>query len=342
MKIVGIVRTNGMIPIGVIRTIWPLQVQQQRGHEVVLLGDAEVADIVETGDESALDGADIIILSRIHADPQPEDPWARARAAGTKIVYETDDDLTDGTRWLGEAHRVADAMHWADAVTVSTPHLGKVMGQFGIPVHVLPNLIHTNWYEQQALKAERQIKGVTIGLLGTRSHFFDWLIVLEALKEIVAKHEHVTVVVGGYAAPFLHQIPGVQYIKPVSFTHYPAMLAQVDIRLCPIDTGDEFNKSKSGIAALEAMAATRPLKGKRLGGCIPICTNCEQYQKLFREGDGLLVGNTTNEWVEAIESFLPYGKRVRAQQGCRETVRQFDVMAGAVERERVYEEIRNG
>jgi glycosyltransferase involved in cell wall biosynthesis len=309
---------------------------------VVFQGDAEIAEMVETGDESALDGADCIILSRIHAEPQEEDPWARSRDEGAKIVYETDDDLTDGVRWLGEGRRVEDAVKWADAVTVSTPHLGKVMEQFGKPVYVLPNLIHTNWYEQQALKADRQLPGITVGLVGTRSHFFDWLIVVDALKEISAKFPQVSIVVGGYPAPFLHQIPNVHYIRPAPFPHYPMMLSQLDIRLCPIDTNDEFNKSKSGIAVLEAMAATRHLKGKHLGGCIPIATNCEQYQKKFHEDEGLLVENTTAEWVEAIESFLPYGKRFRAQKSCRETVRQFDVTRGAVERERVYQEISDG
>ena len=318
------------------RTIWPLSfLQRDKGHQVIFLAEQEIADIAKTGDDSVFEGAHIVILSRINGVITRYDPWEKARSQGTKIVYETDDDLTGEYRDLGQEAKLECAVKWADAVTVSTPHLGEVMGRYGKPVYVLPNLVDVEWYDR-ARHAKREVDGVTIGLLGTATHFFDWLLVLDALKEIKARFPHAQVVTAGYPAPFMEQVEGTLYFQPVPFQDYPALLAQIDIRLCPIDTGDPFNKSKSGIAALEAAAATRAIKGKRVGGCISIASDCEQYRRC----GAILVENTTEAWVDAIASLLSdKGKRLRLSESCHEAVRQFDVPRGNELREQVYQEI---
>jgi len=309
--------------------------------ELALLSDAEIEMIIQTGDERVFNEADIIILSRIHGDGAEECPFQGAKDRGAKIVFETDDDLTDRYRDLGRGHEIADTMKWSDACTVSTPPLGKVMEQFGKPVYVLPNYLDTAWYRQVSLGTERQIPGVTVGLVGTRTHFFDWIIVLDALKIIREKYPHIQVVTAGYPAPFMRQVPGTLHINSVPFERYPSLLAQVDIRLLPLDLDDKFNESKSGIGAMEIMAAARTIKGKA-GGGIPIATDCPQYRAVIEDGvTGLLVENTTEAWVEALDKLLGnFGYRRRMAHACAHHAETFDVARGLGERLSAYQEIR--
>jgi glycosyltransferase involved in cell wall biosynthesis len=308
--------------------------------QLQLLGDLEIQEIMRTGDERAINEADILILSRIHGEGAEECPFQGAKDKGVKIVFECDDDLTDRYRDLGRGHEIEATMEWADACTVSTSPLGKVMEQFGKPTYVLPNRLDTTWYHQVARDTPRQIRGVTVGLVGTRTHFFDWIIVLEALKIIKEKYPHVQVLTGGYPAPFMKQVPGTLHMASVPFQQYPGMLAQVDIRLLPLDTDDKFNESKSGIGAMEAMASLRVVKG-RAQGCIPIASDCPTYRAVINPGiTGLLVENTTDAWVEALDSLLSnYGHRRRMAQACGLRSGAFDVNHGLKERLEAYQEI---
>jgi glycosyltransferase involved in cell wall biosynthesis len=257
-------------------------------------------------------------------------------------VFETDDDLTDRYRDFGRGHEIEATMTWADAATVSTRPLGDVMEQFGKPVYVLPNLLDVAWYKNTAIEAPREVKGLTIGLCGTRTHFFDWALVLEALKEIKQKYPHVQIVTCGYPAPFMKQVPDVLHINGVPFAYYPAVLAQLDIRLLPLDTEDKFNLSKSGIGAMEAMAAARFIKGKRKGGCIPIATKCPAYEGVIEDGrSGYLVEhNTTGEWIAAIEPLLvDAGRRKRMAAAVLEAADRFDIRHGVAQRYQAYQAI---
>jgi len=343
LKVTAVCKLAGNTAISAVRTIWPLQHMAQRGMiELALLSDAEIEMIMRTGDERVFNEADIIILSRIHGEDGGECPFQAAKDRGAKLIFECDDDLTDRYRDLGRGHEIAATMKWADACTVSTPALGKVMEQFGKPVYVLPNYLDTAWYRQVSLGTERQIPGVTVGLVGTRTHFFDWIIVLDALKIIREKYPHVQVVTAGYPAPFMRQVPGTLHINSVPFERYPSLLAQVDIRLLPLDTGDKFNESKSGIGAMEAMASLRTVK-KKAQGCIPIATDCPQYRAVINPGvAGMLVENTTEAWVEAMDGLLSdRGRRYRMAQACGLRSGQFDVAHGLNDRLGAYEEIRS-
>ena len=67
--------------------------------------------------------------------------FAPFRAAGKRIVYEVDDDLTNQHRVVipGDAMGVAREV---DAITVSTPHLGRLMtAETGLETYVVPNMI---------------------------------------------------------------------------------------------------------------------------------------------------------------------------------------------------------
>ena len=340
MKVTAFAKGQGYMALSALRTVWPLQALAQKGYiSLRIVDDPAVQEMLRTGDERVVDEADLLVLGRVHGRGG-DCPFQKAKDRGAKIVFETDDDLSDKYRDLGRAEDIDATVSWCDAVTVSTAPLGKVMEEHGKPVYVLPNRILRGWYRAVGLQAERQVKGLTIGLVGTRTHFFDWIIVVDALKEIKEKYPHVTIVAGGYPAPYLKAIPDVRFHPPVAFDHYPALLASVDIRLLPLDLTDPFNESKSGVGAMEIMASTRMYKGREQGG-IPVATDCPQYREnIVPRGTGMLVENTTEAWIEALEYLLSNkGRRRRMAIAAHEAAAQFDISVGLENRLQAYREV---
>lgn len=238
---------------------------------------------------------------------------AKLQRAGKKVVWETDDDYTNEYRQVLDADAVSVAAA-ADAVTVSTPYLreqmAKHMGDGHPPIYLLQNTINLSFWDSVAWK--RIVDGPTIGLVGTPTHGKDWELALPALKRILAERPDVTLIVGGYLPEYLKDLPNVQFLSPIDYQYYPAMVRQIDIGLAPLVDEDKFNWSKSGIKAMEYWCS----------GAAVVSSDAEPYRRIANE-DAMFLARDEQDWYKCITTLLdcPNLRRAMADTG-REWVRQ--------------------
>jgi glycosyltransferase involved in cell wall biosynthesis len=299
------------------------------------------ATLTEEG-MAKLRGYDLYVQVRANAPIQegfnPMEPFLKDGAAH---VYDIDDDLTGHYRDFGRQQGLEDTIGICDAVTCTGEHLASQMGRYGKPVYTVPNAVDVEWYKKSCAGTERDDDVLTIGLVGTTTHFFDWLLVKDALIEIKKEFPQVRVLCGGYRPAFLEDVADVFY-APVPFMVYPSLLRQIDIRLCPLENveNEPFNLSKSPIAALEAMAAARTVRKEQLGGVVPLCSDHPVYRDTIHEGiNGMLVKD--DGWYDALRTVLKSARRrtglavsglrwVRAHGSVDQTVDQWDYVYQAI------------
>lgn len=205
---------------------------------------------------------------------------------GKVFIYETDDDYTNQDRCVvdpGDLKRVRELWEICDAITVSTPYLKKVMSQYNDNVYVLPNCIDIE--DWRPFVDERNVAGLTIGLVGGDSHYDDWKMVLEPLMRIAEEEPQVRFVFGGYLPQYFEDLPRATFLDFVSYEKFPWIVRQVDIGLAPL-RDVPFNASKSAIKVIEYMSSVRKY-GKRLGG-IPWIASVPGPYEAVRTGAGLL------------------------------------------------------
>jgi glycosyltransferase involved in cell wall biosynthesis len=229
---------------------------------------------------------------------------ASLQAVGKKVVWEVDDDYTNEHRRVIKYDAMAVAAQ-VDAITVTTPYLRSRYAEACDNIYVLPNCIHFPMFEP--FINMRRVRGLTVGIGGTQTHFHDWKVVAEPMRDILAEFPELTFVVMGYMPEYFHDLPSdqVEFIPPLYYLDYPLALRQVDIGLAPLDGTDRFNLSKSGIKALEYWASMRYLQDGRPGGAAAIASDMPVYQRVMRNGiDGLLVENTESAWYAAIRRLV--------------------------------------
>lgn len=326
IKVLAFVKLGGHVAVSTVRTIWPLmELSKRADFDCKFIENAQVIDILSKGEENEkLGGYDLYVLSRLHGPIGEEDPFVFCTG---RIVYEIDDDLTDTYRDFGEAEWVKGTINRVSAVTVSTPYLGKMMAKYNKPVHVCPNYLHTDFYKQTSMAATRLDDRLTIGLVGTRTHWGDWIEVLPDLKKIKEKYPDVQIIACGYNPPYLEGVID-SFYGALPFPQYPNLLRQMDIRLCPLDSSDQFNLSKSPIAALEAMASARP-SGDKVGGAIPVCSDHPVFRGTVNNGNGRLAKD--GEWFPILEELIEdkKGREELAVKGHRWVCKERDLTQGA-------------
>jgi glycosyltransferase involved in cell wall biosynthesis len=281
--------------------------------------------------------AEIFMVSRLYRREGLQRFLDAVHKLGGLAVFDTDDDLTEEFRQLdGRGDEFTYTVSQMDAITVSTPYLKKRMEQHtDKSVHVLPNHIDVNWFKRVSLSAERLIDTVTVGVLGTSSHYGDWHYPVEALRRLKEEMEgELTVLTGGFAPDYLQDLA--LSIQVVPYSQYPAMVSQFDIIACVLNPDDPFNLSKSGVKALEAMAAARHINGA-LGGAVPVCTDMPVYRRVINNGkNGYLVEN--DDWYDTLKALVTdqaLRKRV-AVQGLRWVTKNRDIRTGWRRWSRVY------
>jgi glycosyltransferase involved in cell wall biosynthesis len=247
------------------------------------------------------------------------------------VVAEYDDDYWTGSRDLGHKYPelTRKLLSEVDAVTVSTPHLRKITQRYaaGTPVYILPNSVmfsewqgHERWdfWEEDA---------VVLGLTGSITHGKDWEVLEDVLPRVLKENGNVALLLSGfvpdYLKPLLDKYPGRVFAQDhfVDYMKYPAIVRQADITLCPVDPEDPFNWAKSGIKAIEGMAAGRLLSNGKTGGAAVIASPLDYYKRVVgsRNKRGIIVEHTPESWYQAITLLVKdrgrrerYGKKGRA------------------------------
>ena len=303
MKALAFVRRDTNPAISILRTLWPFRELNRHGHTCRFV-DAQTMPKLLTSTQEETDkmigGFDLYVMSRVLG---PGDcPLQDYKDKGAKVVLEVDDDLTDETRVWGLAPYLDQVASWCDAITTSSEHLSALMRKrYHKRTFTLPNFLDTSFFAKVSAEAERVFEGLTIGLLGTGTHWFDWEEVLDALIKIRVHYPKVNIIAAGCYPEYLRHVPDIQFVQGLPFDQYPALVRQVDIRLIPLAADNKFNASKSPVAAMEAMASARAV-GDGVGGAVPVCSDHPVYKELVRPDTGVIVEN--GQWYEAIAELI--------------------------------------
>ena len=333
----------GISAINALRAIQPLTyLNNDPGFDVQIVDQKQLRGIMQAGMAEALLEHDLFVVSRLFAGNEGRAEFLEAiHSHGGLVVFDTDDDLSDDHRDLGRGEDFKGIIGDVDAVTVTTSHLARQLEKYtDYKPWVLPNHIDVNWFAGASMEAPRTVEGLTIGFIGTASHYDDWQYPVEALRQIALEHDEVTIVTAGYMPDYLADLPRIVELEPVPYVAYPAMMRQFDVICASLDTDDEFNKSKSAIKALEAMAAARVLDNGKVGGAVAVCTKMKVYRRVIQQRhNGLLVSN--DEWYDVLKTLIE-DKHLRnklAVQGFRWIKKWRDIAKGCKLWGRAYREI---
>jgi glycosyltransferase involved in cell wall biosynthesis len=192
--------------------------------------------------------------------------WRRL-AAGSRLVYDIDDDLWTirMSNWRAYQTFTARAKEtvtsygrYSDLITVSTEPLADIMRQrTGRPVTVLPNRVPGWLLDHDRPRRDK----VVVGWAGGASHAEDVALIAGQVRRAIAGSggaAELHLIGNDYRRTF--QVPGVRHTNWVPVNEGGAYYKTVDfdIALAPL-IGSPFDESKSAIKALEAMALGIPV-----------------------------------------------------------------------------------
>ncbi|MBQ6334384.1 MAG: glycosyltransferase [Erysipelotrichaceae bacterium] len=244
--------------------------------------------------------ADIIVFLRSDSDI---DSYVSkiAKKAGKKLIYVMDDDLLNVPSYLSSApyyllpstqHNIRTIMSNCDTFLSPSPVLLEKYGQmfkycFTIPEPSLNRIV----------KKEKNDK-VRIGFAGSIDRAQDLNEILEeAITKIVKKYgDSIEIQIMGAKPDFVEKL-GLKHLPyQDGYDNYTAYMAKCnwDIGLAPMPLS-EFHRCKYFNKYVEYASF----------GIAGIYTNCEPYVFGIRDKEnGLLVNNTTEEWVDAISELI--------------------------------------
>lgn len=311
-SLLAFVRVNDvgyLSPVSYYRVYQPANAigQHSKHHRVEILSQRDVGAIINRFGKSAgfLEGRDIYLLSRLYRRSGLRRMLKVIHDSGGLVVFDTDDDLTEEHRHIdGRGDEFIYMANEVDLVTVSTPYLARQMKQhIGYTPTVLPNHIDCEWFSRISLATEKRTEQLTVGFVGTTSHYGDWKYPVDALRALNEEFANLRILVAGYCPDYLTDMDRVIELPAVPYSQYPGIMRQFDIVCCSLDVDDKFNQSKSSVKALEAMAAARYLSNGKLGGAVPVCTDMPVYRRtVSNRHNGLLVSN--HGWYDALHSLI--------------------------------------
>lgn len=292
--------------VGYYRIRVPLDALERRGHRPEYRGDMRWRHGKRPSNH-------VLVGQRV-SNEDSSLHW-RASRGEVRRVFEIDDDLlnvepTSVTARMfyaspGVRGRLLENIRSADAVTVSTPYLAKVIGsEYGVeaPIHVLPNCLEQAVLD---LPAVNQDAPVLVGWYGSGTHRGDFEQLRHPVGRWLANHPEVPLVMGGI--DYGHLLGRDAYTRPWrpiwrEPTRYMAGI-DVSIGLAPL-ANTQFNRCKSPLKALEYGARGIPV----------IASDVEPYRGFVQHGvTGFLVEHE-REWAEYLELLARDGE-LRARMG---------------------------
>lgn len=232
------------------------------------------------------------------------------QAAGIAVIYEMDDDMmsSDFVNRLitihgkdpEKAQLVADSTKYAlglvDGVTVSSQRLASLVRRVtDKPVVVVPNFIDLPWFQGIQKKAQRQVKGLTIGWAGGARPDYDVEQMAIAWGRLAQRFPHITFVVQGHQAKVIYDNVPHERIAAVDWLpidQYPAGMVNIDIGCCPLaDT--HFNRAKTYIKAMEYAA-----------GGAAVVASPPVYEQIIEHGTDGYLCQTADEWETALAGLV--------------------------------------
>lgn len=227
--------------------------------------------------------------------------------SGKPVIYETDDLLTglpsshpEYATYARFRHLTLSCIANCDAVIVSTEALKARYVPLNSRAYVFGNTLDKPLWQYPLTQRQGGVGGhpLTIGFCGSHTHVPDLEGIEVVLERIQARFgDRVRFSFFGCITERLKRLSSLTYREGfISYSDYPALLQslQLDIGLAPL-MNNEFNANKSHIKYLEYAACGIP----------GIYSDLAPYKASVTHGrTGLLVGDTTDAWYEAIVQLI--------------------------------------
>lgn len=261
--------------------------------------------------------ADVMIFQRQTAQPML-DRMYRAQDEGVKLIYDIDDDLFNVPAHLGHAYeyfrrldtrvRLGKFLQTADLVTASTEPLAQALRQRSdTPVMVVPNALDLDlWHPFDRPPKDH----ISLGWMASPSHLWDVPLVEDALVQLLGEYPTLHVTILGWAdtyqalpklRPYEARVNAGRWQKTRELPEY---LSYFDVGLAPL-LATEFNRSKSGVKALQYWANGTPV----------VCSDEPPYTAVIADGvDGLYASPTPHSWYTNLK-FLIDNPEIRVRMG---------------------------
>ena len=298
MNVLGMIRGSGwneMEAVQYYRVFLPLR-EVNRADNGIKASCVSQQSVVGMSDDE-LGGRDVYVMARMyHVDC--EEFIAEIHRRGGVLVLDTDDDLTESYKLVsGRGEEFKKVLSMVDYVTTSTLPLASEIGKYTKrPPRVLKNHVDVQWMRGVAEKSKRITKGLTMGFIGSPTHWGDWYLPAVPFSRIARDYDITPVLAGegprylNYASRDLVKFAG------VPFAIYPVLASQLDVVLCAVDSRDQFSVGKSGVKALETMAL----------GNVAICSRFAPYLELADMGAPIVIvqEESRDGWYEAMEMVI--------------------------------------
>ena len=336
------------------RMMYPARALEMLGVHCDVVSTQEIASAIENKLNPLLE-YDLVQFQRINVRSEEESRMLRValtamRAHGVAVVVDYDDDYTNEFRNVREGDFPDFSMY--NAVTVSTDYLAGRMEKLGARTIKFKNLIVPELMDSS--RYFRSIKGLSVGLTGSKSHETDWPPAERAILELIDEGLPITAFVSGYVPESLKKKKNVVTLRDlvpganrddffVDLNSYGGLHANIDILLCPVNPDDKFNWSKSNLKAIEGFASRRNVNGKNGGSCVIATGGSLPVYKdaVIHEKTGLLIENhhSVEEWKHAIRKVamnVEYRNKLQIA-GYQLCMKRFDVTKLVKERLAAYQ-----
>jgi predicted O-methyltransferase YrrM len=309
--------------------------------------DKTGAFVYQLGDE--FPQADIYVLQQ-----RPERFWLsmipHLQARGRVVVAETDDFYGglphNHPFWSGVQEqfglasraevqrRIIDPVHeiyrLCDAMTVSTPFLARAYEHLNPNIHVLPNCLDKEMWQELP---KRDWDRVRIGWMGEARMRPDDMQVLKGLiGPFLRRHPEVDFVAAG--DPHVHDILDVPHGQRVTygrvlFPDIASITATMDVGLVPLASSD-FNEAKSCLKGMEYAAAGIPC----------VASPSESYRQWVEPGVNGFLARRPKDWLRHLEALVTDDAlRKRMGNAARKKVEQHWIQDNAHQWHDVYEQL---
>jgi glycosyltransferase involved in cell wall biosynthesis len=261
---------------------------------------------------------DLLILHRVPYDDQVGALIARAQELGQPVVYDTDDlvfepGLTQWVRALAAlpvedlelyhqgVRRYRATLERCDAVLVTGEYLARLVQALGKPAFVDRNALDgetialaetISAIENRKSKIENRLTLAYFS--GTNTHDYDFAQAADAVADVMERYPQVDLLIVGplHLDERLQRFgKRVRHLPLVPWQQLPALIAQADVNLAPLEPRNPYCRAKSELKYFEAAILGVPTVASRI----------DPFEYAITPGrNGLLAGSPA-EWRSALE-----------------------------------------
>jgi GT2 family glycosyltransferase len=297
-------------------------------HQAEALGflgvTADVARVSEVAFDDVLERYHLFVLHRVAYGPDLEWFIQEAHVRRKPVVFDTDDlvfepsvtrhvpaldDMTvyERTLYHEGLTRYRDTLLRCDAVIVTTEALRAHAEELHPTVFVVPNAVSSEMVRlaNGARQASAERDQVAIGYLsGTKTHNKDFVEAADAVLEVLEENEQAELHLVGLIDlddRFTRFSDRIKKLPIQPWQRLPAILAEIDINLAPLERNNPFTESKSCIKYLEA----------GLVGVPTIASSRSDFVRAVVDGESGFLADSPDQWTDALRDLVGSADRRR-------------------------------